>query len=333
MITDNVIPVFDQGRNATLAVVVVNWNTPDLIIECLAALRTTEGVDWHLYLVDNASTDNSADALCRLGSDVTFIQSPTNGGWTGGNNLGVERGLHGNHEYFFLLNSDAKVVQDTFSVLLSVAHKHPNAVIGPIQLSEDGLFYNFAKADTVKATGLPEYPPIIALDGPDALAISDLQPTSYIRGSGLFISRRQFEIVGLFDDRYYLNFDDTDFCARARKLGMDVMVVKKARLFHATSGTIGGGESPLNKYFMTRNALVFAKTHSTYLQRLSNWIAVARSGLSDTGKTGRLRRVAALLFGKDPRLKAFRRGVSDYLTGNLGDCPPIIRQLQALKKG
>lgn len=321
-----------SAYKVTVAVIVVNWNTPKLVLECLAALRRSDGIIWHLYLVDNASSDDSAEVFRLLGADVTFVQSPENGGWTGGNNLGIRRALQDGHNYMFLLNSDAQVFPDTLSRLLEQAQTLPTAILGPIQLSEDQQFYNFAEVGIIAATGLPEYPNMIALDSPSATAIKELQPTAYVRGSGMLVSRAQIEQLGLFDDRYYLNYDDTDFCARARAAGMPVLMVKAARLIHATSGSIGGQESPLNKYFMTRNALLFARFHSSHRQRVGNWIAIVRSGLSDTGQKGRLRRLATLLFGSDPRLKAFRRGVFDFLVGRFGDCPAAIRHIQAQAK-
>lgn len=314
-----------------VAIIVVNWNTPDLVLECLAALRKSKDVHWHLYLVDNASTDGSASRLCNLGPDVTFMQSPTNGGWTGGNNFGIRRALEDGYDRLFMLNSDAMVFPNTLAILLQEARHRPTAIIGPVQVSLCESFYNFAGTTIAPETGLPIVARTFSSNSPEAELILDIHPTAYVQGSGLLVTRDHFERLGLFDDRYYLNFDDTDFCAKARAEGFEVILIKAARLRHAFSGSIGGVASPLNKYFLTRNSLLFAKTHATSRQRRAHWLSLIRSGLSDTWQQGRLRRIIKLLFGKEPRLRAFRRGIFDYLTGRLGDCPPVIRQMQADK--
>ncbi|WP_309646290.1 glycosyltransferase, partial [Phenylobacterium sp.] len=72
-----------------VAVVTVNWNGWRDTLACLAALRGSRGAAWRLIIVDNASTDDSRSHLSDLGDDVTTLWAPTNGGWTGGNNIGV----------------------------------------------------------------------------------------------------------------------------------------------------------------------------------------------------------------------------------------------------
>src|SRR5688572_9260083 len=85
-----------------VAVVTVNWNGWRNTLDCLAALRRTRDVSWRLIIVDNASTDGSAEKLSGLGEDVVLIRSDRNRGWTGGNNLGVEYALREGFGHIFL---------------------------------------------------------------------------------------------------------------------------------------------------------------------------------------------------------------------------------------
>ena len=68
----------------TVAVVVINWNGWRHSLSCIESLRRSQDTDWRLYLVDNASTDESLSHLTDLGDNVVVIRSPKNGGWTGG---------------------------------------------------------------------------------------------------------------------------------------------------------------------------------------------------------------------------------------------------------
>jgi GT2 family glycosyltransferase len=118
MPTNPTLNRFVKSRPAQIAVITVNWNGWRNSLACLKALRTSVGPDWHLFLIDNASQDDSLTYLSDLGADVTLIRSPTNGGWTGGNNIGVQRALEVGHEFLFLLNNDALVMPDTLSFLM-----------------------------------------------------------------------------------------------------------------------------------------------------------------------------------------------------------------------
>lgn len=318
--------------NTSLAVIVINWNTPDLVLECVEALRRTKGAVWHLYLVDNASADDSADRLCDLGEDVTFIQSPVNGGWTGGNNLGLRYALANGHSRFFMLNSDALVLPDTLRLLLEESAQKPTAVLGPVQLDTCETHYNFAGSTLDPTTGMPSLPKDVPLCSPEAAMIGDVYATSYVQGSGLLVTREHLDQLGLFDDRFYLNYDDTDFCARARAAGYEVLLVKAARLLHHSSGSIGGGGSPLNHYFITRNSLLFARQHCTFRQRKAHWKKLLREEAHSIYNRGRLKRAYAILFGRNMRQLAFRRAILDYALDRVGDCPTLIRELQASAK-
>lgn len=313
-----------------IAVIIVNWNRWQLSLECLEKLRTTQDIHWHLYLVDNASTDGSDEKLKNLGSDVTYIQSPINGGWTGGNNLGVKRALENDHKYLLVLNNDAHVEPNTLKVLRdAMAAGADRPIIGPMQKHSNGSGYSFTGAGVDERTGMPGHPRTLDFDSAEASALPEYQPTAYVQGSGIFATAEHFNRVGLFDDRFYLNYDDTDWCFRARKEGIYLFMLKAAQIEHDGSGTIGGAWSPINVYFMTRNGLLFSKLHSTPGQRRRYLRRVVREGLDLTDKRRRLERLPRVLLSPAPRLRAYRRALLDYAFGRFGNCPDIIRKLQA----
>ncbi|RYD22927.1 MAG: glycosyltransferase family 2 protein, partial [Lysobacteraceae bacterium] len=222
--------------NKPIAVVTINWNGADNTLRCLAALRASERVAWHLYVVDNASTDGSADRLARemsvdgqLGDgDVTLIRSPVNGGWTGGNNRGIERALAAGHDLVFILNNDAFVRPDTLAILVDTLalDSHGGAatlpVLGPVHQGAGSASYDFRVSHRDPKTGIPVW--TLPVDqGPETR--QPTYPTGYISGAGMLIHRRHLDAIGLLDDRFYLNFDDTDWCARAELAGFPLLMV------------------------------------------------------------------------------------------------------------
>ena len=112
-----------QGKHAPLphvSIVVLNWNDSGVTIACLDALRATTYPNYSIIVVENGSTDGSADRLRKV-ENIDLITSPENLGYTGGVNLGIARALAGRAEYVWLLNSDAKVKPDVLSLLVAAA--------------------------------------------------------------------------------------------------------------------------------------------------------------------------------------------------------------------
>lgn len=319
-----------------IAVVTINWNGADNSLRCLAALRASQGADWHLYIVDNASTDGSADRIARAlaadgraggAADATLIRSPVNGGWTGGNNLGIARALAAGHDFVFILNNDAFVRPDTLAVLMATFDRERAAggampVLGPVHKGEGSAKYDFRVSHRDAKTGIPVWTQP-GDHGPETRQAT--YPTAYVSGAGMLIHRDHFARVGLLDDRFYLNFDDTDWCARAEAAGFPLRMVRDAVIDHVGSASIGGVVSPLQTYFMTRNRLLYAEKHGSIADRLRLVRRqVWRARELAHGPAWRM-----LAPQRDPVAFAFRRGVIDYLARRFGDCPDSIRAAQA----
>lgn len=310
----------------TIAVVTVNWNGWKMTLECLAALRASRDADWHLVIVDNASSDDSRDHLRDLGDDVTLLASPVNGGWTGGNNMGVEWALAAGHEWLFILNNDAFVEPETLGRLRAVhTAVGGSAAIGPVHLTADGKDYDFLGMVDDAATGFPHWLPP---QETDVTALPDPLPVVAIKGAGIFVDAASFKRVGRFDDQYYLNWDEVDWCFTARERGVPLFMTRTARIIHAGSASIGGHESALQTYFMARNSLLFARKHCSVRQRILHlrrlyWEARRRARAHRPGA----RWILGFLRSDTPDERAFKRGVADFFLGRFGECPTEIRRL------
>ncbi|RYE13360.1 MAG: glycosyltransferase family 2 protein, partial [Sphingobacteriaceae bacterium] len=223
-----------------IAVITVNWNRPSLTTSCYNALKTSIGIDWHLFIVDNGSTDESVQILSKLSSNVSLIETGINSGWAGGNNRGIKIALDQSFEWIFLLNNDAAVNETTLSELWKAAVHAPSStpVIGAVQFDNEGgdsFFGNKDISNSVFHAGITE-------------AEFDQKPslyqTSVVKGAALFCHKNHFDSIGMFDERFFLNFEEVDWCVRARNLGFEVLMSKKATVKHCGSGSMGGYKSP-----------------------------------------------------------------------------------------
>lgn len=310
----------------TVAVITVNWNRPALTLACLDALRRTTGAAWRLFVVDNASTDDSVERLSGLGDDVTLIRSAVNGGWSGGNNLAARAALAAGCDRLFFLNNDAAVEPETLATLLATAHAmgDPVPVIGAVQHDEDDEDGGGAWRGSHERT---DHPFPVDIGPEDFEALPDVYGTGFVKGAALFAHRRHFEAIGFFDDRFFLNFEETDWCARARDAGFPLVMAKKARVFHSGSGTMGGLSSPLSTYFLVRNALLYSEKRGGLRNRLRGAKQRASWIKHQYGTESWLRAAAHLVRDRSPWAVAFRRGFADYLLRRFGDCPDVIRRI------
>jgi GT2 family glycosyltransferase len=308
----------DQNRSTkTIGVITINWNAWQSTIACLEALRSTVGPTWHLYLVDNASEDDSVSHLSDLGDDVTLIKSTVNTGWTGGNNIGIKQALAAGHKYIFILNNDAFVEPNTLAILMETfresAARMP--VLGPVHKKYGEDIYDF-----------------LGLIDDCMIRIETSQPldktyeTWLIKGAGMFVHSEHFQVVGLFDDRFFLNWDDSDWCLRVMKAGFPLVIVRDAVIKHIGSASLGSMHSPLQSYFLARNCLLFGEKHLSIVERLKGLRFLIWQARELPRATPKGLWVFDILTAKFGSSAAFRRGIMDYCWRRFGDCPPVVRK-------
>jgi GT2 family glycosyltransferase len=150
--------------------------------------------------------------------------------------------------------------------------------------------------------------------------------TDFVFGTALFDPAHLFQKVGLFDVRFFLTFEEADWCYRAAAMGIPQYVVSDAIVEHVGSASMGSATSPLQAYFMQRNRLLFYEKHAGLrfvLRGIKRSLRTLRQGLK--------RELLGLLKGGriDPTRHARMIALHDYLIRRFGDCPAEIRSLMA----
>ncbi len=306
----------DAGTAAEprIAVVVVNWNGWRDTLEALRSLRASAYPHWTFYIVDNASSDGSARELAAHAPEARLIRNVANQGFAGGCNTGIAAALADGTDAVFLLNNDALVQPDTLGSLASASQARPDAVLGAVVRYKGSGELQFFGSRMDAGTGAPVWFREPADEGELGHM---LIPTDFVFGAALFAPARVFERVGLFDERFFLTYEETDWCYRARAAGSACFVVRDAVVEHVGSASLGSAASPLQAYFLQRNRLLFWEKHvgpRRLLQGMRADLRWFRAGAG--GASGPTRRALVI---------AWR----DYLLRRFGDCPPAIRRLNA----
>jgi len=241
-----------------LLTVLLNWRTPQMTLQAAeAALTALDGIDGALVIVDNASGDGSeqvmADAVRARGWDrgpqaVRVLQSGRNGGFGAGNNFGIRAGLPDGSlpDYVYILNSDAFPAPDAIRALLTHLETHPDVgFAGSFIHGPDGVphrtAFRFPSAAGEFEAQL-RFGPVSRLLRRHVVAQPIPQATTrvdWLAGASLMMRRSVLDRIGLFDEIFFLYFEETDLCRRAALAGWPTDYVVESRVTHIGSVSTG----------------------------------------------------------------------------------------------
>jgi len=221
-----------------VSVIVVNWNTRDLLAQCLRSVYDTMGdLDFEVIVVDNGSTDGSVEMVRRDFAQVQIIANAENVGFVRANNQAVER-CRG--RYILLLNSDTKVLPGSLAQTVQFMDAHPNAGLAGVQLlNPDGTFQ-------ASYTPFPTlWREFLILSGSGRLLIRPTFPSfgpqtekgaqkikGYVEGAYLMARREAVDQIGGLDERIFMYAEEVDWCHRFHRAGWEVWYLPQAPIIH-----------------------------------------------------------------------------------------------------
>lgn len=246
-----------MNTEPTLLTVILNYKTPDMTLQSVqAALREMEGINGQIIVVDNDSQDGSFEAMqqeiTHKGWDqdgrVKVVQSGHNGGFGAGNNFGILAGLTDNPavDYIYILNSDAFPDEGAIHALINAlennretgfagsyihgqnAEPHISAFRFPGILSEFEGAIRFGPISKL----LSNY--AVCLPAPETAKTVD-----WLAGASMMMRRSVLQEIGLFDEQFFLYFEETDLCRRATKAGHPMLYVPESKVTHIGSVSTG----------------------------------------------------------------------------------------------
>lgn len=239
-----------------LRIITVNYKTPDMTIECLESLAPqvrAGSVSSEVVVVDNCSDDGSVEKIRgaireRFSDFASLIAAPENGGFAYGNNLGIRPALESTAppDYFFLLNPDTLARPGCLEEMVRFMDARPSAGIAGARIESQGghVQHSAFRFPTVigelergMSLGLltrlldrwVEVPPIP----------TETSRTDWVSGAAMLIRRQVIESVGLMDERYFLYYEEVDFCLRAHRAGWSCWYVPKSIVIHRAGASTG----------------------------------------------------------------------------------------------
>ncbi|MFB3883677.1 MAG: glycosyltransferase family 2 protein [Thermodesulfobacteriota bacterium] len=218
-----------------LSIIIVNWNTRDLLLQCLGAVyQTVRAIDMEVFVVDNGSKDGSAAAVVERFPGTRVLQNQINFGFARANNQALNRA---EGKYLLLLNPDTVVRERAIENLLSLMEADPKAGAAGGQLvNPDGSKQNSIVNFPTLATELLNKSLLRWLfpgrfPGKENVYGEPIEVESVI-GACMMVRGETVEEVGRLDEGYFLFLEETDWCYRMKKAGWKIYHVPAAQIYH-----------------------------------------------------------------------------------------------------
>lgn len=295
-----------------IAIITLNYNGKKDTLELLESLKKLkiENGELRIVVVDNASGDGSVSAIHQAFPEVDIVQAGDNLGFSGGYNKGIDYAKIWGADYFLLINNDCLIKDDNLlDELLETINSDPKiGLVSPKIYFAPGFEFHknlYGKGDIGKviwfAGGKFDWNNIGSIhrgiDQVDEGDYDNIEEQEIVSGACVLIKKEVFEKVGLFDENYFLYFEDSDFVKRANTAGFKNYYDGKVAIYHKVSQSTGIG-SLITDYYHTRNRLIFGMKYATPRTKF----ALIREALK------------LLLLGRP----AQRQGVLDYYLGIVG---------------
>jgi len=309
-----------------VVIVIVVWNGIEDTLECLRSLGKDCYPSKEILVVDNGSTDESADRIRKEGHPVRIIGSPVNLGFTGGNNLGLAEAERSGAKYAFLLNNDTILEPDALSLLVDAAEASADAAL----LSPAVYYYDtpeelwFCGASLCLARGEALHESH-AQDGDraffrkDGVGTAHFYPSAWVSGCAMLVRMAAVRQVGGFDDRFFLTWEDVDWSVRMRNSRWGVGVVPSARIYHKC-GRSGARLTGIHRYYAVRNSLLLTAKHAGSYYGSAIFYVLGRH-LRSALRSDRV--------GRWQILATIFEGLRDHLLGRYGRRPSLGRGVAA----
>lgn len=262
---------------AKILTIILNYKTAEMTLKSArAALHEMDGIEGEIVIVDNASGDGSFEAMqtyvaAQGWSRVRVVQSGRNGGFGAGNNVGIQLGLSDGTapDFYYVLNSDAFPDEGSIAALLEYLQTHPKTGFA-------GSYIHGPEGDAHLTTfrfpsiwseleGAARFGPIsrlfkskrVPIDVPDQTCAVD-----WLAGASLMMRREVLEDIGLFDETFFLYFEETDLCRRAKLAGWPTVFVRSSEVTHIGSVSTGMKTwARMPQYWFDSRLHYFTKNH------------------------------------------------------------------------
>jgi GT2 family glycosyltransferase len=266
----------------TVFIVILNWNQPQLTIECvesLQKLKVGKENQLKIVVVDNGSTDDSLIILQKI-RNIEVMETGSNLGFAAGNNFGIKYAIDKDADYVMILNNDTIVDSNLMINLLNAIKEDPKvAIVSPKIYFAKGyefhkekynksqlgkvIWYAGGKIDWRNVYGIN-----MGVDEIDEGQFEKIREIDFTTGACFLARSEALKEVGLFDEKYFMYMEDMDLSERIKEKGWKIVYEPKAKLWHKVAQSSGIG-SNLNDYFISRNRLLFGFKYASLRTKIA----------------------------------------------------------------
>ena len=287
-----------------VGIVLVYGGTENLE-ECLASLGRQSRPFASIVVIDNGSPRPLDSEIARRWPEVIVRRNERNLGYAGGNNRAIREALGAGAHYVFLANDDTVLAEDALERMVQACEQDPSiGAAGPTLLYYDRPDIIIDRGRMVDDETADE----IYLDR----GLSKNQghheelEVDCITGCGLLLRAETLGKVGLLDERFFLNYEETDLCRRIARAGQRVVCIPSAEMWHKIASSFGRLPSPLLTYYLTRNRWLFMSNMGKGAQATREALRVLRKNLrAYVGHWRRCRRVPLVTVVENAAVMAF----------------------------
>lgn len=257
-----------------LSIIIVNYNTREFLENCLRSIfKSTTGLVYEVIVVDNNSTDGSLQMIRKMFPQVLLLHNKENLGFSRANNLGYS---HSKGKHLLFLNSDTLILDGAIEKMLNYLQSHPQVgIVGPkilnAQHQPTRSYMRFLDIKTLflgskyfKFFDVEKYRMHFS-----SYDFSSVQHVPWVSGACLMVKRNIFQKAGLFDESYFLYFEDMDLCLQIQKLGYQIAYLPTAEIVHLFGGSSLGRSVQLSQVYKNSMLLYFKKNFPAF----HYWIA------------------------------------------------------------
>jgi GT2 family glycosyltransferase len=248
------------GSSQKIGIVTVTFNSGGVLPDFLQSIADQDYRNFHLWVVDNASSDDTLKVLeARSKPNITVVSNDFNAGIAAGNNQGILAALASGCDCILLINNDVFFKPDLIKLLLQGMYEHSCDMTVP-------LIYYADPADKIWCAGGTFQAQYAArsvhygADETDRGQFSEARTIEYAPTCCTLIKREVFDSIGIMDESYFVYVDDNDFMYRALQKGFVTFYLPQAKLWHKVN-SLTGTDSPFSQRYLSRNRALFLRKH------------------------------------------------------------------------
>jgi GT2 family glycosyltransferase len=239
-----------------ITAIILNYKHERDTAKCISSIQKSDlGNGIEIMIVDNSPSEKNRSHFKKLFPKSDYIASPSNLGFAGGNNIGIKKTLSVGADYILIVNPDVILPRDFFIPLLKHFDNKKVGIVAPsIIHKQKGMSYYGLEGKVDWSIAKPEHRNIRKL-----LSIMPIN-SEFVTFACVLISIETFRKVGLLDDRYFMYFEDVDYCLSARKKGVDIILDPTVLIEHNTSSSFS---KPTGKLLIS---------YKSHLRFINKWL-------------------------------------------------------------